>query len=96
MQKEKTISATQFKAQCLSIIDELEPDGIIVTKHGRPVARVLPVASHTNRELIGSMKGRIKAQGDLFSTRVKCIIENASLITRDRRIRKSRLVPLAT
>jgi prevent-host-death family protein len=40
----KEITATQFKAHCLRLLDEVAETGetLIVTKHGRPVARVEP------------------------------------------------------
>ncbi|HEY7621905.1 MAG TPA: type II toxin-antitoxin system prevent-host-death family antitoxin [Solirubrobacteraceae bacterium] len=39
----KRISATQFKAHCLALLDEAAGgEEIVVTKHGRPVARVGP------------------------------------------------------
>ena len=68
MFKERTIAATEFKAKCLGILEDLEPGGIVVTKHGRPVAKVLPISPHGNEQFIGSMKGKIKIKGDLFST----------------------------
>ena len=42
--REREISATQFKARCLRLLDEVAETGeaLIVTKHGRPVARVEP------------------------------------------------------
>lgn len=45
-QVERTISATQFKARCLSLLDEVAESGeeIVVTKRGRPVARLVPLA----------------------------------------------------
>lgn len=43
---ERVISATQFKARCLALLDDVAESGetITVTKHGRPVARVTPIA----------------------------------------------------
>ena len=38
----KEIGAAKFKLQCLALLDRLDADGLIVTKHGKPVARVLP------------------------------------------------------
>jgi prevent-host-death family protein len=40
----KEITATQFKAHCLRLLDEVAETGetLVVTKHGRPVARVEP------------------------------------------------------
>jgi len=66
----KTVPAARFKEQCLSIIDRLDPEGIVITKHGRPVARVLPI-EHASAELVGSLRGRIRVTGDLLSTGVK-------------------------
>lgn len=39
------VSATSFKARCLSMLDEVAESGaeLIITKRGRPVARVSPV-----------------------------------------------------
>jgi prevent-host-death family protein len=39
------VSATQFKARCLALLDEVAEGGgeLIVTKYGRPVARVVAV-----------------------------------------------------
>ena len=68
MFKEKTIAATEFKAKCLAILDNLESGGIVVTKHGRPIAKVLPISPEGNERFIGSMKGKIKIKGDLFTT----------------------------
>lgn len=64
------ISASKFKEQCLSLLDRLDPEGIVVTKHGKPVARVIPVDCDC-AGLIGSLKGKIRVSGDIFSTGVK-------------------------
>ena len=45
----------------------LTPKGIIITKPGKPVARLIPMESSCG-ELIGSMKGKLKVRGDIFST----------------------------
>ena len=46
-QSEKRIAAAQFKAKCLSLLDEVAEKGseFIVTKRGKPVARLVPVKS---------------------------------------------------
>ncbi|HKO94345.1 MAG TPA: hypothetical protein VJU61_24495 [Polyangiaceae bacterium] len=38
---EKGIGAAQFKERCLQVLDELSPEGLIITKRGKPVARLL-------------------------------------------------------
>ena len=52
----QTISASQFKAKCLSLLDDVAESGgeIIVTKRGRPVAKVVPV-----EEVSDSLRGSV-------------------------------------
>ena len=66
----KRIAAAKFKAQCLAILDHLDAEGIVVTKHGKPVAKVLPI-QRTSADLIGGLRGRITVVGDIMSTGVK-------------------------
>jgi len=66
----KTIGAAKFKEQCLSILDHLEPAGVIITKHGKPVAKLVPI-ERSFADLIGSLKGRVKIKGDIMSTGVR-------------------------
>jgi prevent-host-death family protein len=61
------VAASKFKEQCLSLLDNLDPEGIVITKRGKPVARVVPVNTDC-AELIGSMKGRIRIKGYILST----------------------------
>ncbi len=65
----KTIGAAQFKAQCLALLDQVDPDGLLITKHGKPVARLVPAAAEPGA-LVGCLKGRINVTGDLQSTGV--------------------------
>jgi prevent-host-death family protein len=67
----KSIPAMQFKAQCLSILDQLGSEGIVITKHGKPVAMLLP-ARTSSSVLIGSMRGKIAVKGDILSTGIPC------------------------
>jgi Antitoxin of toxin-antitoxin stability system len=69
--KVRTINATEFKAKCLQILDELGAEGIVVEKRGKPIARVMPAGPSDNSALIGSMKGTIIVKGDIFSTGIK-------------------------
>ena len=63
----RQINASKFKEQCLSLLDNLQPEGVIVTKHGKPVAKLIPIGSDC-ASLIGSLKGKIEIKGDIFST----------------------------
>ncbi len=68
----KTIEAAECKQQCLSLLDRLDADGLIVTKHGKPVARVVPFGrQHDDRQcadLIGSLRHKIRIRGDIMTT----------------------------
>ena len=65
----KRIGAAAFKQHCLAILDRVDPDGLVITKHGRPVARLVP-ASTDPASLIGILKGRLAIKGDIVSTGV--------------------------
>ncbi|MBI5197328.1 MAG: type II toxin-antitoxin system Phd/YefM family antitoxin [Nitrospirae bacterium] len=64
----KVIGAGKFKAQCLALLDEvaLEHETIVVTKHGKPVAKVTPVAER-EKDLMDQLKGSILREKDLVS-----------------------------
>lgn len=64
------MGAALFKEQCLSVLDHLGPDGLIITKHGKPVAKLTPI-SEKNADLIGCLKGKIRIKGNIFGTGVK-------------------------
>ena len=64
----KTMPAAKFKEQCLSLLDSVDPEGVLITKHGKPVAKLVPVQTD-GAKLIGSLKGKIK--GNIMSTGIK-------------------------
>lgn len=63
----KTMGATEFKQRCLALLDRVEPEGIVITKHGKPVARLLPYETES-AGLIGSLADKIRVHGDIQST----------------------------
>ena len=63
------ISATEFKAKCLEILDHVPSEGLAITKRGKTVAKVFP-NSIDNSDLIGSMP-ELTITGDIYSTGVK-------------------------
>jgi prevent-host-death family protein len=63
----KQIAAAKFKEQCLSLLDQVDPDGIVITKHGKPVAKLIPFDSDS-ASLIGSLKGKVTIKGEILST----------------------------
>ena len=63
----KRIGAAKFKEQCLALLDTLDAEGLVVTKRGKPVARVLPYESG-GADLIGSLRHKLRVRGDVFTT----------------------------
>ena len=63
----REIGAAKFKEQCLALLDQLDADGLIITKRGKPVAGVVPYASEC-ADLIGSLRDKIEVRGDLLTT----------------------------
>lgn len=62
------ISAAQFKAECLKLMDEVEKtrQPIVITKHGRPVAQLAPIPADAG-SLFGYMKGTLTINGDVMA-----------------------------
>jgi prevent-host-death family protein len=60
------ISAAEFKATCLELMDEVDRTGtpIVVTKRGRAVAQLAPVRTRV-RSAFGLLKGRIVVHGNI-------------------------------
>ena len=65
----RTISATEFKAKCLGLLDEIQKSGgeLVITKHGKPVAKLVSAALPVPRTLRGIMKGRLRITGDIVT-----------------------------
>ena len=62
-----TVAAAEFKARCLKILDDVRDSGagVVITKHGHPVAKLVPVGASENRPtFIGACKGQISYAPD--------------------------------
>ncbi|ABF41638.1 Prevent-host-death protein [Candidatus Koribacter versatilis Ellin345] len=65
----KTISAGKFKAQCLALMDDVNETGepVLITKRGKPVAKLIPIDSKKKGSLLGFMEGEFEIIGDIES-----------------------------
>ena len=63
----KRIPAGKFKETCLALLDSVDPEGIVITKHGKPVARLTPFSADS-ASLIGALAGKVRITGDILST----------------------------
>jgi len=64
----RTVKASEFKAKCLKIMDEVAATGepVVITKYGVPVAQLVP-AVQKPKTLFGALKGSILYMGDVIS-----------------------------
>lgn len=64
----KTIKASEFKAKCLKIMDEVAASGepVVITKYGVPIAELGP-AKRRPKSLFGALKGSARITGDIIS-----------------------------
>jgi prevent-host-death family protein len=55
------VAAAEFKATCLELMDRVRETGTeyVVTKHGTPVAKLVPYRERARTGFFGSMKGTV-------------------------------------
>lgn len=65
----KTIAAGTFKAKCLQIMDDVHEkrESVLITKHGKPVARLIPIEKIEVDPIFGFLKGKGTILGDIVS-----------------------------
>jgi prevent-host-death family protein len=63
-----SIPAAVFKAECLKLMDEVARTGqpIVITKHGKPVAQLVPVPAEP-KSLFGYMRNSVTIKGDVVA-----------------------------
>jgi prevent-host-death family protein len=66
----REIPAAKFKEQCLALLEQVDPDGIVITKRGKPIAKLIPLGTDS-ATLIGSLRGKLKIKGNLMTTGIK-------------------------
>jgi antitoxin (DNA-binding transcriptional repressor) of toxin-antitoxin stability system len=65
----KTMAAGKFKATCLAVIDEVNSkrETVIVTKHGKAVAQLVPMPMVDVDPIFGFYRGNLEIVGDILS-----------------------------
>ena len=65
----RTMAAAKFKAQCLAVMDEVQAkrEPVLVTKNGKPVAKLVPVPLVEQDPIFGFFRGEIHIVGDIES-----------------------------
>lgn len=61
------IPAGEFKSKCLKLMDQVRDthEEIVVTKHGKPVVKVIPIEEEKPRPLLGYLQGSVSIDGDI-------------------------------
>ena len=64
----RTIKASEFKAKCLALVNEVQRTGqsMVITKNGKPVAELVPHRPR-KRNACGILKDRLFITGDIIS-----------------------------
>ena len=65
----QNISISEFKAKCLGLIEQVQKtrQPLRITRHGKPVAEVIPAGPDRKRQFVGDMVGTAKIVGDIVS-----------------------------
>jgi len=63
------IAAGEFKAKCLQLMDKvnIHAEEIVITKHGKPVAKLVPIDQKPKRPCFGYMKKSVHITGDIVA-----------------------------
>jgi prevent-host-death family protein len=61
------INAAEFKAKCLKLLDEVAAthEPLVITKRGKPVARLVPIEEETAESMFGYLRGTVTILGDI-------------------------------
>jgi antitoxin (DNA-binding transcriptional repressor) of toxin-antitoxin stability system len=65
----RVVSATEFKAKCLSLLDDMENNAatITITRRGKPVAILSPPPNAGWKTLRGALAKKVRVRGDIVS-----------------------------
>ena len=78
--KQQQMAAGEFETKCLSVLEDVERgQEVVITRHGKPVARLLPIEdpkpkpieeylASDGKPLFGRMKGTGRILGDIVNS----------------------------
>lgn len=61
------VRASEFKQKCLALMEEVASTGeeVVITKHGKPICKLIPLSAQPEQPRFGWMKNTLKIKGDL-------------------------------
>jgi prevent-host-death family protein len=66
----RDVPATIFKAKCLELMDRVAErhESFVITKRGKPVAKLVPVERRPQESIFDWMRGRVSIRGDIINS----------------------------
>jgi prevent-host-death family protein len=67
--QDSTVTATELKVRCAEVLERVivEHRTVTVTRRGKPVARIMPIADEPAGSLVGYARGGVTVTGDLLA-----------------------------
>jgi len=64
------IAAGQFKAKCMELMDLVNKNNeeIIISKHGKPVAKLVPLNNGHEKSIFGYLKNSVTMEKDIVKS----------------------------
>ena len=65
----KDVTISEFRSRCFGLIERVQKtwQPLRITRHGRPVAEVIPAGPKRKRKFLGDMVGTAEIVGDIVS-----------------------------
>lgn len=63
----KKLLISEFKAKCIAVLREAQRTGepVLITRRGRPIARIEPIVEGSPKRRLGALRGRMRIRGDI-------------------------------
>ncbi|MBU2760741.1 type II toxin-antitoxin system Phd/YefM family antitoxin [Acidithiobacillus sulfurivorans] len=63
------INASEFKAKCLKLMDEVATthEPLVISKRGKPLVKLVPIVDETPKSMFGYMKGTVTIHEDILA-----------------------------
>jgi prevent-host-death family protein len=65
----RKMAAGSFKTNCLAVMDEVQSKRaiVVITKHGKPVAKLVPVEPRDDDDIFGCLRGKVTITGNVVA-----------------------------
>jgi len=64
----KTVDVEELRDDLAALLESMDGFGLLVTRDGKPIARVVPPDANSQVLLYGRLAGKLKITGDIMST----------------------------